>query len=229
MSTTSPPTTSRASVEARRDRMTAFVAAVTTLCEAPGVRADLRSGLGRPVDQCARMHRYLAWRVPEGQYDERAYYAVAALIAARPRSARDADADAEQANGEATEGTPSTATSLEHDREQPHRGSTTPWHTRPNLGDSLALAVRDAKIKEDTAETRLRLLTRQSTTSAHPRLPALIRHLQTSGIPVDWAVLLDDLSGWDLNRDRIATRWLQSFYRTLHAPRATAPADKENS
>ncbi|WP_377271633.1 type I-E CRISPR-associated protein Cse2/CasB [Peterkaempfera sp. SMS 1(5)a] len=226
MSTTSPPAPAPTGSETRRERMTAFVAAVTTLCEAPGARADLRSGLGRPVDQCGRMHRYLAWRVPQGQYDERAYYAVAALIAARPRAVR--DADGEQASADPAEGTAPTTVSPTHDREQPDTSSTAAWHTRPNLGDSLALAVRNAKMKEDSAETRLRLLTRQSTTSVHPRLPALIRHLQTSGITVDWAVLLDDLSAWDLYRDRIATRWLQSFYRTLHSPRATAPADEEN-
>ena len=231
MSTTSVPTSAPANYEVRRRRMTAFVADVIVLCEAPGARADLRSGLGRPVDHCGRMHRYLAWRVSQGQHDERAYYAVAALIAARPRSARDADAERNAGPvGETspTEGAAPDEASPVVDAERPDDYSTASWRNRPNLGVSLALAVRDARMKEDSAENRLRLLTRQSTTSVHPRLPALIRYLLGSGIAVDWAVLLDDLSGWDLYRDRIATRWLQSFYRTLHAPPVTNPANTEN-
>ena len=60
-------------------------------------------------------------------------------------------------------------------------------------------------------------MTRSSADSLHQRLPALIRHLHSKGVPVDWAVLLRDLEFWDRNRDAVATRWLQTYYRTLHA------------
>lgn len=67
-----------------------FVAEVFKLCEDPGQRSALRSGLGRPLDECQRMHRLIAAKVPEERDDrQRAYYAVAAMIASLPRQARD--------------------------------------------------------------------------------------------------------------------------------------------
>jgi CRISPR type I-E-associated protein CasB/Cse2 len=71
-----------------------FVAVVLQLCEDPGKRAALRSGLGRHLDRCQRMHRVIAARVPPGnESSERAHYAVAAMIASLPPQARGAVKD----------------------------------------------------------------------------------------------------------------------------------------
>ncbi|GAA1590131.1 hypothetical protein GCM10009678_85610 [Actinomadura kijaniata] len=74
----------------RRQQAEDFVARVHRLCdEDPGKRAALRSGLGRPLDRCHRMHPALAGHVPSGSDNyERAYYAVAAMIASLPPHAR---------------------------------------------------------------------------------------------------------------------------------------------
>ncbi|MFF5538629.1 type I-E CRISPR-associated protein Cse2/CasB [Streptomyces cinerochromogenes] len=170
-----------------------FVTYILDLCKVKKTQADLRTGLGLPVDRCNYLHRYLVPRLPEQMHPDtrRAHYAVAALIAARPRAAREADTHA------ATGGQPKP-----------------PWYQRANLGASLAEAVNKQIIKPDSAEGDLHLMARQSSGAIHPRLPALTRHLLTAGVAVDWAVLLEDLAWWNRDRDRIATRWLEAYFRT---------------
>ncbi|MFJ4713564.1 type I-E CRISPR-associated protein Cse2/CasB [Streptomyces sp. NPDC088785] len=175
------------------------------LCESTQTRAALRRGLGLPVERCNPMHRYLVpWLRDNDDQDyadvRRAYYAVASLMAARPRSARDA--------------VPNDTQSLS-------------WYARPNLGACLGKAVAQGVLKENSAESTLHLMARQSSDSIHPGLPALIRQLLNGGIALDWAVLLNDLAWWNRSQDRIATRWLESYYRTATTadPDSTDPAD----
>ncbi|REE61422.1 CRISPR system Cascade subunit CasB [Streptomyces sp. 3212.3] len=170
----------------------AFVAYVLDLCKVKKTQSDLRTGLGLPVERCNYLHRYLVPRLPERMHPDarRTHYAVAALIAARPRAARETDAHA--ANGQ----------------------SKPEWYQRANLGAALAQAVNKQIIKPDSAEGDLHLMARQSSQAIHPRLPALTRHLLTGGVAVDWAVLLEDLAWWNRDRDRIATRWLEAYFRT---------------
>ncbi|WP_435613470.1 type I-E CRISPR-associated protein Cse2/CasB [Streptomyces sp. bgisy159] len=178
-----------------------FVDHVHRLCESTQTRAALRRGLGLPVERCNYMHRYLVpWLRDNGDPHHgdvrRAYYAVASLIAARPRSARDA---------------------------APNETASLPWYERPNLGASVGQAVKKGVLKENSAESALHLMARQSADAIHSGLPALTRHLLNGGIPVDWAVLLEDLARWNRSRDRIATRWLESYFRTSTG--ATEPTD----
>ena len=182
-----------------------FVGYVLSLCENKRVQSDLRTGLGQRVERCNYLHRYLVRRLPERQHPDarRAHYAVAALIAARPRSAR--TADAERANSA------DTASS---------------WFARPNLGAALAAAVNAQVIKANSAEGDLHLFARQSSDALHQRLPALTRHLLGGGIALDWAVLLEDLTWWDRDRDKIATRWLESYFRTA-GPEGATTADTD--
>lgn len=191
-SSTGPPKTAK---QQRIERCDAFVSYVLGLCRDKKSQADLRTGLGLSVERCNYLHRYLVPRLPqEGQPADvrRAHYAVAALIAGRPRSARDAD-----------------AAMVEFSDAQPVQE----WWKRPNLGASLAHAVNKQALKPASAEGDLHLMTRQRSDAIHPRLPALTRHLLNSGVRVDWAVLLDDLAWWNQDRDRIATRWLESYFR----------------
>ncbi|MFE8926217.1 type I-E CRISPR-associated protein Cse2/CasB [Streptomyces rochei] len=83
------------------------------------------------------------------------------------------------------------------------------------MGASLGQAVAQGVMKESSAESALHLMARQSSDAVHPYLPALTRQLVAGGIPVDWAVLLEDLAWFNRNRDRIATRWLESYFRTV--------------
>lgn len=172
-----------------------FVAYVHGLCESNGTRADLRRGLGLPVERCNYLHRYLVPWMHERVHPDakRAHYAVAALIAARPRTARDADATAKPVK------------------------AATDWYRRANLGAALGQAVTKGVMKPGTAESTLHLMSRQSTEAIHPGLPALTRQLLNGGIAVDWAVLLEDLSWWNRDRDKVATRWLESYFRVTSA------------
>ncbi|MEU3664496.1 type I-E CRISPR-associated protein Cse2/CasB [Streptomyces sp. NPDC032940] len=178
-----------------------FVTYLHQVCASTQARAALRRGLGLPVQRCTYMHRYLVpWLRDHDDAHQadvrRAYYAVASLIAARPRSARD------------------TA---------PHHNPALPWYERPDIGASLGQAVAQGVLKENSAESALHLMARQSSDAVHPYLPALTRQLLAAGITIDWAVLLEDLAWWNRSRDRIATRWLESYFRT--ATRTTDPAD----
>ncbi|MBL1102054.1 type I-E CRISPR-associated protein Cse2/CasB [Streptomyces sp. 205] len=178
------------------------------MCENKRTQSDLRTGLALPVERCNYLHRYLVRRLPKVMHRDsrRAHYAVAALIAARPRAARAAEAE----RAESSQDTPS-------------------WFTRPNLGASLAAAVNASILKSDSAEGDLHLFARQSSDALHPRLPALTRHLLSGGIAVDWAVLLEDLSWWDRDRDRVVTRWLESYFRTLGDEDDDAPAPDDTT
>ncbi|MFJ8650269.1 type I-E CRISPR-associated protein Cse2/CasB [Streptomyces sp. NPDC093546] len=200
-----PPATAKSEQTRHSDT---FVAYVLSLCENKRVQSDLRTGLGQPVERCNHLHRYLVRRLPEALHRDarRAHYAVAALIAARPRPARDADA------------------------ERAGNGDPVPqWHLRPNLGTGLAAAVNARIIKPGSAEGDLHLFSRQSSDALHGRLPALTRHLLTGGITLDWAVLLEDLSWWNRSRERIATRWLESYFRTADPSGDGDDADNPNS
>ncbi|MFE9258603.1 type I-E CRISPR-associated protein Cse2/CasB [Streptomyces sp. NPDC006879] len=187
----------------RLARQSAFVADVLKWCENKKNRADLRSGLGKPVERSNYMHRLLVPRLmgEDAQHQDarRAYYAVASLIAGRPRAARDAEVRA--AAEEAESGTPHAGTQR------------LDWWKRPNLGASLAEAVNKKIIKPDTAEADLHLMARQSSEAIHLRLPALTRQLLGKGVNLDWAVLLHDLTWWNRDQDRIATRWLEGYFR----------------
>ncbi|MGW5062668.1 type I-E CRISPR-associated protein Cse2/CasB [Streptomyces sp. NPDC004096] len=173
-----------------------FVAYVHDLCESTRSRAELRRGLGLPIERCNYLHRYLVPWTPQRVHPDakRAHYAVAALIAARPRTARQTE--------------PMGTT---------NSGAPTGWYARSNLGTALGQAVNKKILKPATAESTLHLLSRQTTDAIHPSLPALTRQLLTGGITVDWAVLLEDLSWWNRYRDQIATRWLESYFRVISA------------
>lgn len=71
------------------ERATKFVDfVVRTALGNPGCRADLRSGLGRPVDGAPRMHSYLVrFTGSADPHTKAVLYAVASLIAVNPEGA----------------------------------------------------------------------------------------------------------------------------------------------
>lgn len=75
------PSLSPAVLEHRR-HCEEYTAAVVELCRYdPAARRALRQGRGRPLEDCAVMHRYLA-RHTAGQRSRRVHYTLASLIAA---------------------------------------------------------------------------------------------------------------------------------------------------
>ncbi|PWI05754.1 type I-E CRISPR-associated protein Cse2/CasB [Streptomyces sp. NWU339] len=198
-----PAAPGRAAAAQRRSRQHAFTTWVEQTCvHDPGARAALRSGVRKNLDQVPHMHRLIARWLPENAAadTERAYYAIAAMIAAQPRTAYAAAHTPEQTG-------PDSATAS---------GPARPYGV--SLGTAFAAAVtqapgREKQMRQGTAESRLNLLTRQSVNGLHRHLPAAVAYLRAVGAPVDWTQLLDDLSHWRRHSARIARRWLQDYYR----------------
>lgn len=196
-----------------------FVVEIQRICASDrGARAALRRGEGKGLDEAPGMHRIVAPLLPgpvlHSEDAQRAYYTVAALIAAQRRS----ETPAEEA------GVPQ-----KQKGQPPSPQSALYGHS---LGVAFAAAVnkgtRDG-MRESAAETRLNLLTRQSVQGIHRHLPAAARQLSAKKTPPDWARLLVDLRNWHEDRGRIARYWLQDFYRDrrrddLRAARAAADA-----
>ncbi|MCX2182668.1 type I-E CRISPR-associated protein Cse2/CasB [Streptomyces sp. SKN60] len=173
----------------RRAHYDAFVTQVRDLCTTSGIRAALAQGRGRRIEQCTALHRYLT-RPAHGYGARRAHYTVASLIALEPH----------------THHHPPTAEPA---------GEAVEWRRRLNLGATLATAVVRRPVSAQAFDNKLQLLARLSTDVLHPRLPGLAEQLLQAGCRPDWAVLLEDLSLWDIDRPAVVTRWMDSFYLAL--------------
>ncbi|RBQ18063.1 type I-E CRISPR-associated protein Cse2/CasB [Spongiactinospora rosea] len=189
-------------------------------------RVALRRALGRaPEHPAARpAHMVVAYTLPQNpdEATERAFYTVAAMIAAQPRDARDqatgrnddnAD-DAPQAEDE-----PEAAEAIESASED----------QQETLGATLGRMVATGKGREDTIEPRLHLMCRQDVAGIHRHLPRLIATMRADLVRVDWLRLTLDLAAWGTQRDRVTKRWLQDYYRTLHAIRGVQKKAKAKS
>jgi CRISPR system Cascade subunit CasB len=195
------------------DKPDRFVARVQQLIADPGIRAALRSGLGRTPERAVRMHAVVAPWLPASTATatERAYYAVAALIASGPRPRAGLGLADPVASADEAAATPSPSATSSHR-----------WYSG-NLGTALARASETGTLDPDRAERYLHLLVRQRVDGLHRHLPRIVRRLQDSGVTIDWAQLLYDLAGWGSRRDEIAKRWLQSFHRL----RTPSPDDRQ--
>ncbi|MDH6139870.1 MULTISPECIES: type I-E CRISPR-associated protein Cse2/CasB [Kitasatospora] len=205
-STSTNPSSSTHHPPAPRRPEDRFVDDILDLCEGTRARADLRSGLGRPLERCGRMDRYLARRLSTAMSPEavRARYVLAALIAARPRSAREAKTTA-----------PSGTVLM---LDWPAR------RARANLGASLAKAVNDGVVKPGSVEDDLLAMAYISLDGVYQRLPGLTERLQTKDIAIDWAVLLRDLTFWASDRDAVVTSWQTAYYQACSR---TEPAESQ--
>jgi CRISPR system Cascade subunit CasB len=219
-----------------------FADAVRRACQAPGTQQALRRALGKdPSEVPARTHAALMGPglLPYGARGarRRAYYTVAALIAARPRSQRDTQeqdgtetvrpaADTAAADTtQATKDKPEAASPAQQTATAPASPETTGRVLPVNLGGSLARAIArehdDATdseregIKANGAESRLHLLVRQESEGLHRMLPGVVRLIVGAGVPVDYGCLLNDLLRWERQREDVVVEWLESYYRTL--------------
>ncbi|MFJ8719466.1 CRISPR-associated protein Cse2 [Streptomyces violaceus] len=229
----------------RRRHYQDFTDDILELCTDPGVRRDLKDGRGRPVKECLRMHRYLTVRTT-GHGQRRAHYTVASLIALAdplealrtrltpaPRKSTDEPAahhppTASSPPPEAPTSTPAPPFSPAadnpetHPRDAPGPGQPDPytaavWRQRPNLGATLARAVRRGGFNEDRTDDLLHHIVRVDDDHLHQHLlPSLTGRLLRVQCAWDWPVLLDDLAVRVFDPDHVATRWLDAFYLTLN-------------
>ncbi|MGW1143649.1 type I-E CRISPR-associated protein Cse2/CasB [Streptomyces sp. NPDC002454] len=194
-----------AMARARRTEHLRFVREIQQLCaENPGAHARLRRGVGKDVDQVSGMHEFIAHRLPEKRNRERdrAYYAVAALIADQPRHVvRGEDEGKQKKDTEA---------------EQP-AGT----YYGPSFGHALAVPIltsppQERSRRSDSTRRRLDLLVRQSPAGLHRYLPPAARLLRQYGTDIDWAQLLTDLARWPWNAADIGSRWQRDYFRAVH-------------
>ncbi|WP_282704030.1 type I-E CRISPR-associated protein Cse2/CasB [Streptomyces sp. CC219B] len=230
----------------RRRHYQDFTTEILHLCTDPGVRRDLRDGRGRPVKECLRMHRYLTVRTA-GHGQRHAHYTVASLIAladplevlrTRATPAPRQTAGEVAAQPPSTDLFPSPVTDSSGTPAAPPAAQAPPpgppdapgpvqrdldpyttaaWRKRPNLGVSLARAVRRAGFNEDRTDDLLHVIVRVGDDHLHQHLlPCLTDRLLHAGLAWDWPVLLDDLAARVYDPDQVATRWLDAFYLTLN-------------
>ena len=231
MTVTHPSAERGAATALRSGKYQAFVTRMETLCASdPGVRVALRRGLRRDLDDVRGLHRIVASWLPDNpsQAEERAFYAIAAMIADRPRhtfTTSETTGPAETLPADQNDDTSAPAIAQE---------TTAPPARlrRDSLGASYARAVlaqAGRGLREETAEARLNLLTRQSLPGLHRHLPGSVRHLRDTGADIDFAILLDDLATWPQRSKTIARRWLQDYYRLRrsHIEEQTKTRDDE--
>ncbi|MEU6131370.1 type I-E CRISPR-associated protein Cse2/CasB [Saccharopolyspora sp. NPDC047091] len=173
----------------------------------PGRRAAVRSALGHEPGSPRTFRAYReisAFLTPElPKREEEAFLAVAAMMCAQPASNRKQDVTAADAN------------------EKESRRTRT-------LGGSCALAVNRSEITEKSVEARLHQLCRGDSRGLHRQLPRLVHHLRGVGVEVEWTHLVDDLTRWDIDRERIAAGWLREFYQGLTARSTTQKTNPED-
>ncbi|MEU7213488.1 type I-E CRISPR-associated protein Cse2/CasB [Streptomyces sp. NPDC044989] len=199
----------------------AFVAHIHLLCAEPGVRVRLSRGRGRLVEECAPMDRYLARRTAHRQ-GRRAYYTVASLIAmAGPQSHTPGVRPNHDSGQLSPEDGPAGLLTALAEPAPPPEPDPAAWYARPNLGATLAAAVRRAGHGAERTESLLHVLTRLSDDQLHRRLPAPVTRLLQDGITPDWAVLLNDLVQRPYRRDKVGLRWRDAFYLATPEPQRT--------
>ncbi|GAA3729711.1 CRISPR system Cascade subunit CasB [Spinactinospora alkalitolerans] len=213
----------------------------TVITGEPAARAALRRGVGlTPEDpRMIPAHGIVApYTTDEHSNTERAFYAVAAIMAAQTRDARGKDTasgeeeaepqisgDGSAAENEA-EPVQARGNGQSKDNGEAEKGAkaTGKAGKRPNLGVTLAKAVIKRTLNADTTEQRLHLLARQPIDGVHRHLPRLVLHLRGNSEPVDWGLLIRDLARWGHSPGQVAKEWVQGYHRTLETDRRKAKA-----
>ncbi|MFC5820987.1 type I-E CRISPR-associated protein Cse2/CasB [Nonomuraea harbinensis] len=182
-------------------------------------RVALRRALGKsPEDPAVRAaHMVVAPVLPMScdQATERAFYAVASMIAAQPRDARDNTTGSDDDEAE--------------ESEQDQADDAVPVDQMESLGATLGRAVGADDLREKTMEARLHLMCRQDLDGIHRHLPRLIATLRAELLPVSWTRLTIDLARWGRQRDLVTKRWLQDYYRKVHDEKAKRVKNKQKS
>ncbi|MBO0657261.1 type I-E CRISPR-associated protein Cse2/CasB [Streptomyces triculaminicus] len=174
------------------ERYEKFLRIVRKACSTPGGRAALRQGLADDLSSPWQLYMHL---LPAGgipayaatREAERPYLLVACLYAV-------------------------------HDAPNPRTAKTTPSpapkpaDVRKNLGWSYARAATTGAMRQQNAADALSYLAQLDTEGLYRDLPGAISLLRSHRIPVQWPVLLRDLTRWPNWADDVRIDWVRAFH-----------------
>lgn len=187
------------------DRYERFMKTVRTACATPGGRADLRQGLADGLSSPWQLYMHLlpAGGIPahaqtrEGEFP---YLLVASLYAV-------------------------------HDAPNPRTAQTEPppvpkrADRRKNLGWSYARAAAVGAMRQKNAADALSYLAQLELDDLYRDLPGAVSLLRAQRVPVQWPVLLRDLTRWPQWSDDVRIEWARAFY----APAAASASTNEEN
>ncbi|MFJ9446383.1 type I-E CRISPR-associated protein Cse2/CasB [Kitasatospora sp. NPDC101235] len=197
--TTSPQAPAPPKADARANRFDTYMAVVRQACSTPAGRAALRDGLADDFRHRWPLYRHLLrhGQIPSApdRDNELPYLLVASLYALH---------DA-----------PNPTTTNRPDKQpRPSR----PWR---NLGWSYRTAVDRHLLASDHAESDLNSLAQLTLTSLYRALPGVVGQLRAQHVPVEWPVLLRDLTRWQRHGDEVRIAWARAFYNQDPRPTPT--------
>ncbi|MFC1443131.1 type I-E CRISPR-associated protein Cse2/CasB [Streptacidiphilus sp. N1-10] len=191
MSTETAPTTPLSAQGTWLQRCESYMATVRGACSSPGGRADLRSGLADNFTSRWPLYQrlYPQGGIPAAQSldAELPFLLIAALYAEH-------DAPNPRMDGNTVKAKPHAADASR------------------NLGWSYARAVDRKAMRQRNAADALSALAQTDTAGLHRDLPGVVSELRSAGIPVDWAVLLRDVTRWPQWADQVRLDWARAFY-----------------
>lgn len=192
MSTTAAPATGEDRRTSWLQRCEEYLATIREACSSSGGRADLRNALADNFTSRWPLYQrlYPAGGIPAAQNldAEFPFLLIAALYA-------------------------------EHDAPNPRMGGAKravkvrPADPTSNLGWSYARAVDRKAMRKQNAADALSALAQLDTAGLHRDLPAVVSELRSASVPVDWAVLLWDVTRWPKHADQVRLDWARAFYR----------------
>ena len=94
-----------------------------------------------------------------------------------------------------------------------------------NFGDHLYILSQK---KGHSLELRVQRLLAANTNTLYSELRACIGLLAQAGIPINWAMLLTDLTGWKHPSRYIQKRWAAAYYGVPNQSSETASQETEN-
>ncbi|MEU3466134.1 type I-E CRISPR-associated protein Cse2/CasB [Streptomyces sp. NPDC006733] len=182
-----------------------YLRTVRTTCSTPAGRAALRQGLAEQLASPWQLYMHLLPAggfpeaagsfpgVPETRAAEYPYLLIAALYAVH---------DAPN---------PRTSTQRTAVPARPVDG-------RRNLGWSYARAAAIGAMRPETAASNLSYVAQLDLDGLYRDLPAAVSLLRSQQVPVQWPVLLRDLTRWPRWAEDVRIEWARAFYTPTTTP-----------
>ncbi|MER7468780.1 type I-E CRISPR-associated protein Cse2/CasB [Streptomyces sp. NPDC097981] len=187
------------------DRYERFMGTVRMACATPGGRADLRQGLADGLSSPWQMYVHLlpAGGIPARSQTREAEFPF--LLVASLYAVHDA---------------PNPRTERTNPQPAPKRAD-----RRKNLGWSYARAASIGATRQKAAAGALSQIAQLDLEDLYRDLPGAVSLLRSQRVPVQWPVLLRDLTRWSQWAEDVRIEWARAFY----APAPTSVRTNEET